>query len=187
MDERGFPCFRDGQVERCGPNEFAIRARGIEMRVVGNDVALRAHHSEKNAFRGAALVSGNNVAKTENRLHRIAKPREARGASVRFVAPHNGSPLFSGHRGGAGVGKQVDENVFGRDEEKVVAGGFNKFLALFASGCTDGLDALDAKRLNNRADGHGAWPSLQTLTHRKLNLSPSRSTPQSSEARRAMP
>src|SRR5437764_13506168 len=61
VDGRGMLAFVDHQIHCLGSHEFHIRARGVEMRIVGDDVALPAHHAEQNAFGSAALVSGNYV------------------------------------------------------------------------------------------------------------------------------
>jgi len=98
----------------------------------GNHVAFLAHHAEQYAFRGAALVRGNHVAKAKNVLHGIAKPREARRPGVGFVAAHHRRPLFGGHRCGSGVREQINQNGFGRDEKKIVAGSLHEFPAFFS-------------------------------------------------------
>ena len=122
--------FGRGQIERFGADEFAVRAGGIEMRVVGHDVALIAHHAEEDSLGGAALVRGNHVLESHDGLNRIAESDEAGRACVRFVAAHHGRPLLGGHRVGARIGEEVDQDVVGGDEEEVVAGRFEQFLAL---------------------------------------------------------
>ncbi len=50
-DELRLARFGAGKIERLGADEFAIRARGIEVRVVRHDVARFAHHAEQKFFR----------------------------------------------------------------------------------------------------------------------------------------
>ena len=119
----------------CGADKFAIRARGVKVRVVGHDVALLAHHVEEDAFGGAALMRGNNVAKSENGLNGIAKTREAGRAGVGFVAAHHRGPLFGGHGGSAGIGEQVDQDGFRSDQEEIVAGVFDAAFAVPRAWC----------------------------------------------------
>src|SRR5258708_3186000 len=88
MHARRLLRFRDGKIQRSRSDEFAVRARGVEMRVIRDDVAFLAHYTEQDAFRGAALVRGNHVPESEDALHGIAKSREARRTAVRFVAAH---------------------------------------------------------------------------------------------------
>src|SRR5215472_3881815 len=147
--------FRKREVDGGGAIKFAIGAGGIEVRVARDNVAFLAGNVEEDAFGGAPLVRGDDVAKTKNALHGFAETREAGRSGIGFIAAHHGSPLFGGHGGGAGVGQQIDEDGFGRNEKKIVAGIFDKFLALGASGGANGFDAFDTERLDDRADGHG--------------------------------
>ena len=60
--ERGLAAFGDEEVDRFGADEFDVGARGVEVGVVGNDVAFFAGDAEEDAFGGAALVGGDDVA-----------------------------------------------------------------------------------------------------------------------------
>ena len=106
--------FGDRQVDGLGAHKLDVGARGVEVRVVGNDVALLAHHVEQNALGGAALVRGDHVPIAEDVLDGVAEVIEASAAGVALVAFHDGRPLMGGHGAGAGVGQQVDEHVVGR-------------------------------------------------------------------------
>ena len=64
--------FGDRQVDGLGADEFDVGARGIEVRVVGNDVARLAHDAEEDALGGAALVGGDHVAEAEDVLDGVA-------------------------------------------------------------------------------------------------------------------
>ena len=111
-------------------------------------------HAEEDAFGGATLVRRDHVLVAEDVLHGIAEAVEAAAAGVALVAFHDGGPLMRGHGAGAGVGQQVDEDVVGREQKQVVVRGAQQMLALFAGGPADGLNALDAERLDDGLDGH---------------------------------
>ena len=49
------------EVERRRARELDVRARRVEVRVVGDDVAGPAHGREQDALGGAALVGGDHV------------------------------------------------------------------------------------------------------------------------------
>src|SRR5215469_7016093 len=161
---RRFFRLRDGNVHSFGADEFAIRASSVEVCVVGDDVALLAHHVKKNAFGCATLVRGNDVAKTENALHRVAKTSEAWRSSIRLITSHHGSPLLRGHSRCARVSKQVNENCLGRNEKQVVAGVFDQFLTIGACRGANWFHALDAKGLNDGVNGHRLACSIANTT-----------------------
>ena len=155
MRRRRVLAFFDDEIDGFGADEFDVGAGGVEVRVVGDDVALLAGHAEEDALGGASLMRGDDVAVAEDVLDGILEAVEAAAAGVAFVAFHDGGPLVGGHGSGAGVGEQVDEDIVGGEQEKVVVGGFEKLLALFAGGPADGFDALDAEGFDDGFDGHG--------------------------------
>jgi hypothetical protein len=171
MHARGLLRFGDGQVHGDCADEFAVGARRVKVRIVRHNLALLAHHVEKDSLRRAALMRRNHVPKTEDRLHGITKSREAGRACVGFVAAHHRRPLFGGHRRSARIRQQVDEDRFRRHEEQVVACRFDQTLAFLARGLPNRLDALDAKRFNDRSLGHDPAPpvSLHTMTCKSLH------------------
>ena len=152
--------FFDDQVHGFGADEFDVGAGGVEMRVVGDNIPLLAHHAEQDALGGPALVRGNDMTIAEDVLDRVAKAVEAPAAGVTFVAFHDGGPLVGRHGAGAGVGQQVNQHVVRRQQEQVVVGGAQQLFALLARCPADRLDALDAERLND-GTGHGAILLLQ--------------------------
>src|SRR5689334_7602815 len=93
-----FPPFSTWQIESFCSSEFDVSARGIEMRVVRDDVSLFAHHAEENALGGSALVRRDNMTISEDVLHRTAERVEAAAASIALIAAHNRCPLISRHR-----------------------------------------------------------------------------------------
>ena len=155
MRRGGLPAFGNDQVDRLGADKLDVGAGGVEVRVVGDHVALLAHHAEQDALGGAALVSGNHVPVAEDVLHRIAEPVEASAAGVTLVALHDRRPLVRGHGPGAGVGQQVDQHIVGRKQKQIVVRGAQQLLALLAGGPADRLDALDAERLDDGARHEG--------------------------------
>ena len=60
--------LRDDQIDGFGAGELDVGAGGVEVRVVGDDVAFLAGHAEQDALGGAALVGGNDVLVAENVL-----------------------------------------------------------------------------------------------------------------------
>src|SRR5262249_33170181 len=130
--------------------------RRVKVRVVGDHIAPLAHHAEQDAFGGPSLMGGDYVPESEDLGDGIAEAQKAGTAGVTLVAAHHARPLLGGHGAGAGVGEQVDQDVFGGQQKKVVVGGAQELLALLARGPADGLNALNAKRFNDGADGHKA-------------------------------
>src|SRR5580692_7701373 len=112
MQRRWLFCFWNWQIERLRAHVLAISAGGIKMSVIRNDVALVAHHIEKDSFRRAALMSRDDMLKTHDGLDRITKARKARRASVGLVTAHHGGPLFGRHRGCSRIREQVNEDRF---------------------------------------------------------------------------
>ena len=115
--------FGDDEIDGLGADEFDVGAGGVEVRVVGDDVALLAGHAEEDALGGAALVRGDDVLVAEDVLDGIFEAVEAAAAGVALVAFHDGGPLVGGHGAGAGVGEQIDEHIVGREQEEVVVRG----------------------------------------------------------------
>ena len=133
------------EVHGARAGELDVGARGIEVRVGGDDVAGLAHHGEEDAFGGASLVRGDHVAEAGELVHHAFQAEETLAAGVGFVAAHDGRPLLGGHGAGAGIGEQVDQDVAGFDEEEVVAGVGEIAFALFGRGVAQGSTLLMRK------------------------------------------
>ena len=161
MRRGGVLPFFDDQIDGFGADEFDVGARGVEVRVVGDDISFLAGDAEEDALGGAALMRGDDVTVAEDILDGILEVVEAAAAGVALVAFHDGGPLVGGHGSGAGVGEQVDEDIVGGEQKEVVVGGFEELLALFAGGPVDGLDALDAEGLDDGFDGHRAISAFE--------------------------
>ena len=147
--------FGAGQVDRLGSDKFDIRPRGIEVRVVRNHVSLLAHYVKENALSCATLVRGNYMAISEDVLHRVPEVVEALAAGIALIPFHHARPLVSRHGSGSGIGKQIDENVVGRQQKQVVARSAQQLFPLLAGGPANGLNALNAKRFDDGFCSHG--------------------------------
>ena len=142
------------EVYRLGPDSLDIGAGGVKMRVVRHHVARLAHDVEQNAFRRASLVSGDDVGITDDVLNRILEADKAAAAGVALIALHDCRPLVRGHGTGAGVSEQVDENIVGRKQKKIVMRGAQQAFPLLARGPANRFNALDAKWLDDGFGGH---------------------------------
>ena len=131
------------------PHKLDVGPGGIEVGVVRDDIAFLAHDAEKDAFGGTTLVGGDDVSISKDVLNRVAELIEATAARVTLIAFHHGGPLVTGHGAGAGIGQKVDQDVVGRKEKEVIVCGAKQIFALLASSSSNGLDALDAERLND--------------------------------------
>ena len=145
----------EGRSSAMRPAELDVGAGGVEVAVVGDDVALLAHHREQDALGGAALVRRDDVLEAGDVVDRVVEVEVRRAAGVGLVAAHDAAPLVGAHRAGAAVGEQVDDHVFGAQREDVVAGVADHLLSLLGGGHLDLLDDLDAERLDDRLE-HGA-------------------------------
>ena len=143
--------------------ELHIGARGVEVRVVGNNVAFLAGHPKQDALGGASLVRRNHVFVAENILNGTSEAVEAAAAGIAFIALHDGGPLVGRHGAGARIGQQVDEHVVGLKQKKVVVRGLKKFFALRTCGPANRLDTLDPERLD---DGSGNHIGLSRILYR---------------------
>src|SRR5580765_7086786 len=162
MSEAGLTTLGDDEVHGLGAYELDVGARGIEMSVVRNNVALLAGNAEQNAFCGPALMRGNHVTEAEDVLDRIAEVIEAPASRVALVAFHDAGPLMRRHGARAGIGEQIDEHVVSGQQEQVVISGAQQLLPLLAGGPGDRLDALDAEGFDDGFDGHGGSPYQET-------------------------
>ena len=68
MLQGGLAAFGNDQVHSLGAHELDIGAGGVEMGVIGNDVAFLAGHAKQNALGGTALVSGDHMLVAEDIL-----------------------------------------------------------------------------------------------------------------------
>jgi hypothetical protein len=78
IGRRRLAAFGDDEIDGFGADELHVGASGVEVRVVGDDVALSAGDTKQNALGGAALVRGNDVFVAENVLGGILKRSKLR-------------------------------------------------------------------------------------------------------------
>ena len=150
MDRLWVAALGDDEVDRLGAGELDVGARRVEVRVVRDDLVRPAEHAEQDLLGGPTLVGGDDVREREQRLDRLEEHVPRRRAGVRLVAVLDRRPLVAAHRARARVGQQVDEHVLGVDRKQVEAGRLERRLALVARGDADGLDGVDAERLDDR-------------------------------------
>src|SRR4051812_28311215 len=114
VHRRRLAALGNHEVDGFGADKFHVGASGVEVGVVGNDVALFAGDAEEDALGGAALVGGNHVRVAADVLDGFAKAVKAGASGIALVAAHDGGPLAGRHGSGAGIGEQIDEHVVGR-------------------------------------------------------------------------
>ncbi len=151
---RNVPCLND-QVDRLGARRLDVGAGGVEVRVAGNFGVGARHDAHQNALGGPTLVSRDHVLERHQVLHRLLEPEVGGRPRVTLVALHQAGPLRRTHRGGARVGQQVDDDVVGVQVEEVVVRVPNHSLPLGPRGELNGLDRLDAERLDDCVHLHG--------------------------------
>ena len=78
--------IRAEKVDGLCAGELNVGAGGVEMRIVGDNIALLAGDAEENPLGGAALVGRDHVFVTENVLNRVAEVIEAAAARIALVA-----------------------------------------------------------------------------------------------------
>ena len=90
---RLFP-FRDDEVYRLGSGRLDIRPRGVEMRIVRDDLALPADRGKQDALCRATLVGGNDVGEAGERFDLRFEAVKTIGPRVGIVSTHHGGPLL---------------------------------------------------------------------------------------------
>ncbi len=158
MKRRRVATLGNHQIPRLGVLVLDVGAGRVEVRVVGNDVARLQHHGEEDALRRPALVGRDDLGEAGELLDRVTEAVVRLAAGVGLVAVHHPGPLLRRHRPGARVGEQVDDHLVGVEPEEVVPGSFERPFPLLTSGEIDGLDAVDAERLDDGAKRHGFPP-----------------------------
>ncbi len=139
-----------GKVDRLAADEIDIAARRIEVCVVGHDLTGLDHDAEQYVFGSTALVRGYYLFKAEDVLDGVSKAIPASRTCVGLVAAHQGTPCIRGHRAGARISQQVDDHVFGTQEESIVVGIPNQIFAFLARGELDWLHHFDPERFDYR-------------------------------------
>ena len=137
------------QVDRLCPAVLDIGARGVEVGVVGHDLAVATNDGEQDLLGGTALVGRDHVLERKQLLDRVEKSVPGRRAGIAFVAVLDGCPLVAAHRARPRVGQQVDDHVLGVDVEEVVARRLERRLTLVDALDPDRLDRMDAEGLDD--------------------------------------
>ncbi len=141
--------FGDGDVDGGGAAELDVGACGIEVRVADEDLARAAQVAIDDAFRGAALVRGEDVRHAGEvphfPLHALPAPRTGIG----LIALHHARPLPGAHGAGAAIGHEVDHHIVRSQQERIVVGVLQVLRALRFGAHADGLHALDAEGLDD--------------------------------------
>ena len=110
----------------------------------------------------APLVRRDHVPVAVDLLHRLLEPEEAPRAGVRLVAELHRRALLLREGRGAAVRQQVDEDVVGAEQERVVAGRLERAPALRLGPERHRLDDLDLPR-GRRRRSHGVSFSAARL------------------------
>ncbi len=85
------------QIDSLRAGEFDVSARGVEMRIVRNDVSRFAENAEQNALRRPPLMRGNHVFESRQSLGHALQTEVALAARVALVSAHHPRPLLGGH------------------------------------------------------------------------------------------
>ena len=85
--------FGNRQIDGFSADELDIGAGGVEVGVVGHNVALFAGNAEQDALRRASLVGRNDVLVPEDVLDRVPETVETLAAGVALIAFHDRGPL----------------------------------------------------------------------------------------------
>jgi hypothetical protein len=139
------------QVDRFAAEVLDIGSGGVEVAVVGHDVAALHRAAEEDPLGGAALVGRYDVGEAEHPPHGLVKPEPAPRPRIGLVAGHDRAPLRSAHRRRARVCEQVDEHAVRRQPEQVVPGLGKPPRSLLGCRHLDRFDTLDAEWLDDRA------------------------------------
>ena len=119
-------------VDERPAGQFLVQPRGGEVHVAGHEVARLDQQPREDMLGAASLVRRNQMAIAVILLHRVFEVVEVAAAGVGLVAEHHAGPLPVAHGVGAAVGQQVDVDVFGAQQEGVVARLGQRRLALGA-------------------------------------------------------
>ena len=119
-----------GQVDRIAAHEVDVAARGVKVRVVGHKGTGFDHDAKQDVLGSAALVRRDDLLETEDVLDRVAEAEPAARAGVGLVAAHHCTPGLGRHGAGTGIGQQVDDDVLGTQQERVVVRVADQLLAL---------------------------------------------------------
>ncbi len=139
----GVARLRDRDVDPDAARELDVRARGREVEVGRHEQTGLDEQLREQVLGAATLVGRDDMPVAVQLPHRLLEPVEAARARVRLVAELHRGALLLRERGRAAVGEEVDEDVVRAEQERVVAGGFERTPALRLRPERDRLDDLD--------------------------------------------
>ena len=139
--------FVDDDVDKRAASEFLVQPGRREIHVARHVIAIADQQLAQDVLGPAALVCRYRVLVGVVLLDRVAQMVEIGAAGVRLVAAHEAGPLAIAHRTDAGVGQQVDIDVFGAQQERVVAGLADGRVALLLRRHLEEFNGLDLVRL----------------------------------------
>ena len=96
--------LRRQQIHGLRAGIFDIRAGGIEMAVVGDDVFRLQPRRGQNTFGGPALVHWENMLEAGNLQHRVFETMPGCASRIAFISEHQRGPLACRHSARAAVG-----------------------------------------------------------------------------------
>jgi len=140
--------FIDDQVEGHAPLVKNIGARGIEMDVIGHQIALLEGDGKEQVLGGASLVGGNDMPEAEEGVDGLLKVVIIFAARIGFITHHHPGPLMVAHRRSAAVGEQIDVDTRSGEPEHIESRFTDELVALLAGGPAQGFDDLDPERFS---------------------------------------
>src|SRR5690625_3948127 len=136
-------------VNGLGPAELDVGARRIKMGVAQKGLAPAAQVSVQNALGRPSLVGRKNIWIAGQVMNGPFKALPADRARIGFISLHHSRPLRRAHGRRPAVGQQINDDLLRLQLERVVAGFRQVFFALRSGGQGNGLNRLDAKRLDD--------------------------------------
>jgi hypothetical protein len=159
----------DDDVLKRRAGELLVQTRGGEIHVARHAIARLDEQFRKDVLSAATLMRRDDVLEAVMRSHRFLEAVEVSRTGICLVAEHHPRPLAIGHGVGAGVGQEVDVDVFRLQQEGVEAGVGECAFAIASREHVDRLDNLDlpgfspAARTCHGSDGFEVPANLRTL------------------------
>ncbi|OPZ80925.1 MAG: hypothetical protein BWY77_00870 [bacterium ADurb.Bin431] len=138
------------QVEGHTPFVEDVGTRGVEMDVVGHQIALPEGDGKKEILGGTPLMGGDDIPEAEDGADGLLKVVIVFAAGVGFVAHHHPRPLIVAHGRSAAVGEQIDINARGGQGKNVISRFTDEAVALLAGGPAYGFDDLDPEGFSRK-------------------------------------
>ena len=133
----------DDDVHKCCASQLLVQASRREVHVARYIVTWRDQDLAQDIFCAPALVTGNRIAVAVVLFDRVPQMIKIPATGVRLIAHHDARPLAITHRTNARIGQQIDINIFGTQQERVVARFSNGRQTVFPAGHLDQLNHLD--------------------------------------------